>query len=194
MFLIADSYTSYVASKNGYLDCLKYVHEQGCPWNILTPAKAAENGHLDCLKYAYENGCPWDERTTERAAENGKLDCLKYAYENGCTITFKATRHALYNNHYDCAEYIIKNEIKNIDNGLYVYYLSELVKKLHIYNDFSLQLLNIIKKLDLSMYFELQQIVNYKTKEFELIQQNLYNNMKLNMFNKIYNILCKLLC
>ena len=24
---------------------------------------AAENGHLECLKYAHENGCPWDEMT-----------------------------------------------------------------------------------------------------------------------------------
>ena len=23
--------------------------------------EAAENGHLECLKYAHEHGCPWDE-------------------------------------------------------------------------------------------------------------------------------------
>ena len=23
---------------------------------------AAEGGHLECLKYAHEKGCPWDER------------------------------------------------------------------------------------------------------------------------------------
>ena len=23
---------------------------------------AAKGGHLDCLKYAHKNGCPWDEK------------------------------------------------------------------------------------------------------------------------------------
>ena len=45
---------------------------------------AATEGHLDCLKYLYENGCPWDEMTTYGAVIGGHLDCLKYAYENGC--------------------------------------------------------------------------------------------------------------
>ncbi len=45
---------------------------------------AAENGHFDCLRYAHENGCPWDETTCRYAAENGHLDCLRYAYNNGC--------------------------------------------------------------------------------------------------------------
>ena len=41
---------------------------------------AAQNGHLECLKYAHENGCPWDEEETCRyAAFNGHLECLKSA-------------------------------------------------------------------------------------------------------------------
>jgi hypothetical protein len=45
---------------------------------------AAENGHLECLKYAHEHGCPWNENTCLNAAENGHLECLKYAREHGC--------------------------------------------------------------------------------------------------------------
>jgi hypothetical protein len=26
-------------------------------------AFAAKNGHLECLKYAHEQGCPWDKNT-----------------------------------------------------------------------------------------------------------------------------------
>ena len=45
-------------SKNGFLNLMKYAHENGCPWNATTCSFAAQNGHLDCLKYAHENGCP----------------------------------------------------------------------------------------------------------------------------------------
>ena len=37
----------------------------GSKW---TCSKAAESGHLECLKYAHENGCPWDEETCSEAA------------------------------------------------------------------------------------------------------------------------------
>ena len=62
-------YTCASAAGNGHLDCLKYAHENGCPWDENTCAKAAINGHLDCLKYAHENGCPWDENTCSNAAK-----------------------------------------------------------------------------------------------------------------------------
>ena len=38
---------------------------------------------LECLKYAHENGCPWDKKTCSEAALNGHLECLQYAHENG---------------------------------------------------------------------------------------------------------------
>jgi hypothetical protein len=44
---------------NGHFDCLKYAHENGCPWCISTCNFAIVRNHLDCLKYAYENGCPY---------------------------------------------------------------------------------------------------------------------------------------
>ena len=48
----------------------------------MTCSNAAKNGHLECLKYAHENGCPWDGETCSNAAKNGHLECLKYAHEN----------------------------------------------------------------------------------------------------------------
>jgi len=39
---------------------LKYLHENGCPWDERTCEWATHGGHLDMLKYARENGCPWD--------------------------------------------------------------------------------------------------------------------------------------
>jgi len=37
------------------------------------------------LKYLHENGCPWNENCCEYASRYGKLECLKYLHENGCT-------------------------------------------------------------------------------------------------------------
>ena len=60
-----------LAAMDGHLDCLKYAHENGCPWDENTARYAALGGNLDCLKYVYENGCPWDVNTTACAASDG---------------------------------------------------------------------------------------------------------------------------
>lgn len=75
-----------VAAKNGSLECLIYLRENGCVWDESTCSEAAELGHLNCLKYAHENGCKWDEETVLFSAIYGKLECLMYSIENGCNI------------------------------------------------------------------------------------------------------------
>ena len=52
------------AAYNGHLECLRYLHENGCPWDGWTCIFAAKYGHLYCLQYAHENGCPWDSSTS----------------------------------------------------------------------------------------------------------------------------------
>jgi hypothetical protein len=76
--------TTYYAAWYGHLECLRYAHENGAPWDERTTSDAARNGHLDCLRYAHEHGAPWDERTTSYAARHGHLECLRYAYFRGC--------------------------------------------------------------------------------------------------------------
>ena len=62
---------SSVAAGNGHLHVLKYLHENGCPWNEGTCSSAAKGGHLDVLKYARENGCPWNRRDCRVRASKG---------------------------------------------------------------------------------------------------------------------------
>ena len=51
------------------LECLKCVHEHGCPWNKDTCVRAAEFDRLDCLEYAIANGCDWDPDVCGEVAE-----------------------------------------------------------------------------------------------------------------------------
>jgi hypothetical protein len=97
------------AARNGHLVCLKYLHENGCPWDSWTCATAANNGHLDSLKYAHENGCPWDGRTCLNAAERGHLDCLKYAHENDYALDELTCLYAAAAGHLDCLKYAHEN-------------------------------------------------------------------------------------
>ena len=53
-------------------------------WDENVCSSASKNGHLECLKYAHENGCPWDIKTYNNAVSHRHLECLKYARENGC--------------------------------------------------------------------------------------------------------------
>jgi hypothetical protein len=97
------------AAENGHIECLKYAHENGCPWNKITCSYAAKNGHIECLKYLHENGCPWDERTCSSAAWNGQLECLKYAVTNGCPWNEITCKYASQNGELECLKYAVIN-------------------------------------------------------------------------------------
>ena len=71
-------------ARNGNFVLLKFLHENGCPWDEYTCSEAAFNGHLECLKYAHEKGCPWERLTCSCCLKMVHLECLKYAHENGC--------------------------------------------------------------------------------------------------------------
>ena len=104
-----NNWTCNYAAMNGNIECLKYAHENRCSWDEDTCFYAAENGHLECLKYAHENGCPWDEDTCSHAAENGHLECLKYAHENGCPWSADTCKDAARNDHIECVKYAYEN-------------------------------------------------------------------------------------
>ncbi|CAI6356034.1 unnamed protein product [Macrosiphum euphorbiae] len=61
------------SSVQRHMKCLKYAHENGCPWEEDT-----------CLAYAFENGCYIQEYTCSQATLYGHLEYLNYAREIGC--------------------------------------------------------------------------------------------------------------
>ncbi|MCK4968674.1 MAG: ankyrin repeat domain-containing protein [Candidatus Aenigmarchaeota archaeon] len=64
---------------NDYLGYTKYFYKDQPYLNVYICADAAK-GHLECLRFLFENNCPWDIKTFQNAAE-GHLDCLKYIFE-----------------------------------------------------------------------------------------------------------------
>jgi hypothetical protein len=70
----------------GSIEGLKWLHEQGCPWDIFTCAEAAEFGHLEVLEWLHEHGCPWGYCTGTAAANVGNMEVLKWLHDHGCPL------------------------------------------------------------------------------------------------------------
>jgi len=60
-----------------WLDILKWLREQGCPFTGACES-AAKGGHLEVLKWLKENGCEFDEYTFLGAAQGGHLQIMKW--------------------------------------------------------------------------------------------------------------------
>lgn len=77
--------SAHIAAK-GKLECLKFLHENGCGWYSLSLENAALSGNLENLKYLVEqNGITQFKRNTQicdRAAEGGNFECLKFLLES----------------------------------------------------------------------------------------------------------------
>ena len=75
----------HYAASRGSVRLLKWTRENNlADWRTYMCCGAAYNGHLSALKYLHENGCPWDENTCWYAAHNKHWDCFQYAVDNKC--------------------------------------------------------------------------------------------------------------
>ena len=78
------NYVVLNACRNGHLECLKYMYDNGFEWYSVAATYAALNGHLDCLKFIHQMGFKWDENTAIYAAQCPNVEILKYVLLNGC--------------------------------------------------------------------------------------------------------------
>lgn len=99
-----------VAAKNGSVELVKYLIENGHDFDLRMPEAASGEGHLACLRYLHSVGCPWDESTCTAAAKSGQFECLKFAHENGCHWTLPYMAHyASVSGSLPCLKYVIEN-------------------------------------------------------------------------------------
>ena len=78
-----NEYTCAWAAHDGDLEMLQWARANGCPLSVHTCAYAVWGGHLEVLQWARANGCPWDYRTRANAAANGHTELLSWARANG---------------------------------------------------------------------------------------------------------------
>ena len=77
--------TINAATRQGYLEMVKYCVANECPVNEDAFACAALKGHLECLKYLHEEvKAPWASLVLDFAHTNKHLECLRYAVEKKC--------------------------------------------------------------------------------------------------------------
>ena len=60
------------AAKVGSIEMIKWARTEGLPFTKWACYWAVANGHLECLKYLHENGCPWDKQESLRVAKYNK--------------------------------------------------------------------------------------------------------------------------
>lgn len=94
------------------LECLKYLHNIGCPWDSSITMNAVKYGRLENLKFLHEGvdiPCPWDDHSTAAAIRHGHLDCLKYLHENGCRWCNFHFHHTTFIKSKECIIYAMEN-------------------------------------------------------------------------------------
>jgi hypothetical protein len=106
--------TFSAAAFNGNLETLAWLKDRGFSWNHMTFESAASNGDLQVLKWLKEQGCPWNEYTFSGAAKKGNLETLVWLKEQGCPIDEKrAFYKALSNPKLDILKFIHDNASNN---------------------------------------------------------------------------------
>ncbi len=83
----SDGFATIIAKhaiRNGNLNCLEYLTDNGYLCDYQSLAVAAGNGHLNCLEHIFNIGIPLHSSIISAAAEYGRLDCLIFAFENKC--------------------------------------------------------------------------------------------------------------
>ena len=63
------------------MDCLKFLHEHGCPWDKSLVRVTATRGYYECMKYACDNGCPMDELSKYTDILEHHPECYVYLFE-----------------------------------------------------------------------------------------------------------------
>ncbi len=61
---------------------MKWLKENGCPWDTGTFTYATRNGNLENINWLKENGFSWNTQILANAALNGNQENMKWLMDN----------------------------------------------------------------------------------------------------------------
>jgi hypothetical protein len=95
------------AAQKGALQILRYLHENGCPWDAVDVCSAgAASGHLDIVRYMHEQGCTLDTTLSRAAARGGHLSIVRYLHEHGRAWDAAVSLYAVQGGHLSVLRYL----------------------------------------------------------------------------------------
>ena len=97
---------SMVPPQRGYIDCLQFALNNGCPVDRFAIRAAVRYGLLDCLELLRQYDSHWDTETFAAAAGGGHLACLVYMHNHGSPTSAGAVYSAAANGHLHCLQYL----------------------------------------------------------------------------------------
>ena len=109
-------YALYLASREGYLEAVKYLVESGVNINYnegVTLEVAAMGGYLNIVKYLVEKGANVNAHNTEAlivAAEHGHYDVVKYLVDMGAIVNERVLKVAIKRGRDDVIDFLRKNK------------------------------------------------------------------------------------
>ena len=80
---------AFVGGQSGNISLLKWLRNEGCPWDKETIWFAARNGRVDLMTWCLQNDCPWSGAcvcTSGMDAQHKDL-LINWCRENGCQRT-----------------------------------------------------------------------------------------------------------
>jgi Ankyrin repeats (many copies) len=94
------------AGLNGNLDILKWLRDQGCPWDNNTINQAARKGHTHIIEWARANGCDWDYGAYDWPIDDGNFEMVKYLCVSGCPCNEYTCGRAAYCGNLEILQYL----------------------------------------------------------------------------------------
>ena len=101
-----------VLTKNGKLDNLKYILNNGYKYDPEIYYEAAKNSFddIEIIKWCYKNNFKPNKRAIQGACVDGNLSLIKWMHKRNFPFDVNACHMACYNNHLDVVKFLIKNE------------------------------------------------------------------------------------
>ena len=95
----------YYAAENGQVEVLKWVKSL-TELHTQTYFYAIRNGQVDTVCYLYENGCPFSINCCDDAIEWDQLEILKFIHKHGCALTVWSYGKALKTGNIEIIQYV----------------------------------------------------------------------------------------